>query len=238
MKSVLITGGSHGIGAEAAELFAENGWSVLAGYREAEAEASALAEKYPGGIIPFRLDVTDESSVSRFISKGIYEYGRIDALVTSAGVALDKLFTETGEEDWNRVMDVNAGGTYRVCRAAAREMISAGGGSIVTVSSVWGVSGASFEAAYSASKAAVIGLTKALAKELAPSGIRVNCVAPGVIDTRMNSRLSDEEKKELCSRIPLGRYGTPREAAEAIYFLTGAQYMTGQVLNVDGGFLI
>ena len=238
MKSVLITGGSHGIGAATAEVFAENGWSVLAGYRVAEDEAKALARRYEKRIIPFQLDVTDENSVSRFVSKGVYEFGRIDALVTSAGVSLDRLFTETDEDDWRHVTDVNAGGTYRTCRAVSREMIASGGGSIVTVSSVWGICGASFEVAYSASKAAVIGLTKALAKELAPSGIRVNCVAPGVIDTRMNERLSASERDELCSRIPLRRYGTPREVAEAIYFLADAKYVTGQVLSVDGGFVI
>ena len=237
MKNVLITGGSHGIGAAAAALFADCGWRVLLGFESAEREAAEIAEEHDG-IVPFRVDVADAESVSRFISKGIYEFGRIDALVNSAGVALDKLFTETSEEDWRRVMDVNAGGTYRICRAAAREMIPAGGGSIVTVSSVWGICGASFEAAYSASKSAVIGLTKALAKELSPSGIRVNCVAPGVIDTRMNSRLTEDEKNELCSRIPLGRYGTPGEVAEAIYFLANAGYITGQVLSVNGGFLI
>ena len=238
MKSVLITGASHGIGAATAALFAEKGWSVLAGYRIAETEANALADRSGKSVIPFQLDVTDENSVSRFVSKGIYEFGKIDALVTSAGVSLDKLFTETGEDDWRRVIDVNAGGTYRTCRAVSREMIAAGGGSIVTVSSVWGICGASFETAYSASKAAVIGLSKALAKELAPSGIRVNCVAPGVIDTRMNERLSASERDELCSRIPLRRYGTPREVAEAIFFLASSDYVTGQVLSVDGGFVI
>lgn len=237
MKSVIISGGSHGIGAAAVELFSENGWRVLLGYEKAEREAGEIADKHKN-VIPFQVDVTDESSVSRFISKGFYEFGTIDALVTSAGVSLDKLFTETDEGDWNRVMDINAGGTYRLCRAVSKEMIAAGGGSIVAVSSVWGICGASYEAAYSASKAAVIGLTKALAKELAPSNVRVNCVAPGVIDTRMNARLSEEEKKELCSRIPLGRYGTPREVAEAIWFLTNAEYITGHVLSVNGGFLI
>ena len=166
-------------------------------------------------------------------------FGRIDVLVNNAGIAQIKLFTDTDENDWNRIMGVNAGGIYNMCRAIVPQMISRKNGRIINMSSMWGISGASCEVIYSASKAAVIGFTKALAKELGPSGITVNCIAPGVIDTEMNAELDDETRKELTDEIPLERFGSPEDVAGAVLFLASdqASYITGQVLGVDGGIL-
>jgi 3-oxoacyl-[acyl-carrier protein] reductase len=167
------------------------------------------------------------------------EFGGIDALVCNAGISLPVLFTQTTEEEYDRVFSVNTKGVFFLSQAAAKEMISAGKGAIVNVSSMWGVAGASGEVAYSASKAAVIGLTKALAKELAPSGIRVNCVAPGVTDTEMNACYDEDAMEALSERTPLGRIADPREIAEAIFFLASekASFITGQTLTADGGFI-
>jgi 3-oxoacyl-[acyl-carrier protein] reductase len=174
------------------------------------------------------------------VVKALRAFGRIDALVCNAGIAQQKLFTDITSQDWDDMFDVNVKGVYRCIKAVLPGMISRKAGSIVTVSSVWGVAGASCEAHYSAAKAAVIGLTKALAKELGPSGIRVNCVAPGVIDTAMNAHLTDETKEDLRDETPLGVLGAPRDVAEAIWYLASdkAGFVTGQVLGVSGGLVI
>ena len=193
-----------------------------------------------GGVaLPFQMDIADLSDCRRTVSKAMMEFGRIDVLVNNAGIALSRLFTETDEAVYDRVFDVNMKGMFFLTRAAAKEMVAAGGGSIVNLSSMWGISGASGEVAYSASKAAVIGFTKALAKELAPSHIRVNAVAPGVIDTDMNACYSEDTLRMLAEKTPLGRLGTPEEIASCVCFLAeDATFLTGQVLTADGGFLL
>ena len=241
-KSVIITGASRGIGKATALIFARNGYDLLLCYQSREEEAKATAEEAKAfGVraVPFQMDVSSLSDCRRTAAKAMMEFGKIDVLICNAGIALPKLFTQTSEEEYDRLFNVNTKGVFFLTQAVAKEMIGAGGGSIVTVSSMWGIAGASGEVAYSASKAAVIGMTKALAKELAPSGIRVNCVAPGVVDTEMNACYDVETMEELAEKTPLGKIGDPDEIAKAIFFLASenASFVTGQTLTVDGGFL-
>lgn len=241
MKNVIITGASRGIGAACARRFADAGWNVLAGYCSHAERAGELAEKAGtsgGRIVPFFCDVREPASIRRFVAKAIYEFGGIDAAILNAGVSHDvPLFSET-EEGFDGVMAVNAKGVYFSAQAAAKEMTA--GGSIVTVSSMWGVAGAAGESAYSASKAAVIGMTKAFAGELATAHIRVNAIAPGVIDTEMNACYGREAMDDLKARTPLGRLGTPEDVASLAFFLCSeeASFITGQIIGCDGGFLL
>ena len=241
-KSVIITGASRGIGKACALIFAENGYDLLLCYQSREEEAKAVAkeaEAFGVRAKVFQMNMESLSDCRRTVAKAMMEFGGIDALVCNAGISLPVLFTQTTEEEYDRVFSVNTKGVFFLSQAAAKEMISAGQGAIVNVSSMWGVAGASGEVAYSASKAAVIGLTKALAKELAPSGIRVNCVAPGVTDTEMNACYDEDAMAALSERTPLGRIADPREIAEAIFFLASekASFITGQTLTADGGFI-
>ena len=241
-KSVIITGASRGIGKACALIFAENGYDLLLCYQSREEEAKAVAreaEAFGVRAKVFQMNMESLSDCRRTVAKAMMEFGGIDALVCNAGISLPVLFTQTTEEEYDRVFSVNTKGIFFLSQAAAKEMISAGKGAIVNVSSMWGVAGASGEVAYSASKAAVIGLTKALAKELAPSGIRVNCVAPGVTDTEMNACYDEDAMDALSERTPLGRIADPREIAEAIFFLASekASFITGQTLTADGGFI-
>ena len=243
-EHVLITGGSRGIGAAAARLFGRAGWSVTVNYNASREAALALAEELSGlGVkaLPIRADVSDPAQAAGLVREAERALGALDALVCCAGVALpQQLLTDTTDGQWRRVMSVDLDGVFYVIRAAVPGMVRRKRGSIVTVSSMWGVTGGSCEVPYSAAKAGVIGLTRALAKELGPSNIRVNCVAPGVIDTRMNGGLSPEDMAALAGQAPLGRIGTPEEAALAIRFLASdlACFITGQVLGVDGGMAV
>ena len=241
-KTAVITGASRGIGKACALLFAENGYDLLLCYQSREKEAKAVAKEAAAfGVraLTFQMNMESISDCRRTVAKALMEFGGIDVLVCNAGISLPVLFTQTTEEEYDRVFSVNTKGVFFLSQAAAREMIAAGGGAIVTVSSMWGVAGASGEVAYSASKAAVIGMTKALAKELAPSGIRVNCVAPGVTDTDMNACYDEDAMEVLAEKNPLGRIADPREIAEAIFFLASdkASFITGQTLTADGGFI-
>lgn len=240
-KSAIITGASRGIGRAAALELAKHGYRVLVCYRRSTDDAADVCRRISsegGTALPFQMDVGDLADCRRTVSKAMLEFGRVDVLVNNAGISLPRLFTQTEEAEYDRLFDVNLKGLFFLSQAAAREMIAQGGGSIVNVSSMWGVSGAAGEAAYSASKAAVIGLTKALAKELAPSHIRVNAVAPGVIDTDMNACYSEDALRALADKTPLERLGTPQEIARCIHFLAeDATFVTGQVLIADGGFL-
>lgn len=235
-RVAVITGGSRGIGAAAVEAFRAAGYQVAFFYRQDETAARALSEK--AGALAIRADVSDREQIDQAFARVRAEVGAVDVLVNNAGVAQFRLFDEISDEDWRRMMAVNLDGVFYCARAVVPEMISRKSGCILNVSSVWGLSGASCEAHYAASKGAVIALTRSLAKELGPSGIRVNCVAPGVIVTGMNRDLDEDALRDIRDRTPLQRLGEPSEVADALVFLAGpgAKFITGQVLGVDGGF--
>ena len=232
MKHVLITGGSRGIGAAAVELFAARGDRVYFLYEKDHAAAAAVAERT--GATPICCDVANGSQVKA----AFRQLPELDILICNAGIVHYGLMSMMEESDWDRIFDVNVKGIYHCVNAATPFFLRSHRGSIVTVSSMWGRVGASCEAAYSATKGAVIALTKALAKELGPSGIRVNCVAPGVILTDMCASVDPEVLREMAEEAPLGRNGTPMDVAKAMAYLADAEFITGHVLNVDGGYVI
>lgn len=242
MQTVLITGASGGIGRAVAQCFAQNGWNVALHYHKNEQAALELEQSLSKqtGAKAFQADLADSEQVEALIAQVTHVFGRVDALVNNAGIAQQKLLTELTDADWHTMFDVNMHSVFYACRAALRQMIARHSGSIVNVSSIWGVTGASCEVHYSAAKAAVIGFSKALAKEVGPAGIRVNCVAPGVIDTQMNNCLDKQTLCALAEETPLGRIGTPQDTAELIFFLCSdkASFLTGQVICADGGLIV
>ena len=237
MKTVFVTGASGGIGEAIAKKFAENGYFVGVGYNTNREKAENLAKKING--VAIKTDVSDEKSVSAALSDFLLRAGRLDVLVNSAGIAPPiKTLLDTTSKEFDKAFSVNVKGVYNCCKAAIPAMLD-GGGSIINISSMWGVTGGSCEAIYSASKAAVIGFTKALAKEYAAAGITINCVAPGYIDTPMNDNLSDENKKLAIADIPVGRAGTGEDVAKAVLYLAeNGGFVTGEVLSVNGGEVI
>ncbi|MDE5943132.1 MAG: glucose 1-dehydrogenase [Clostridia bacterium] len=239
MKTALITGGTKGIGKAVALAFMQQGYEVVINYDSDEESALSTQEEFNIlGYCPIllRADVSDEMQVRAMFREFFGIYDKLDVLVNNAGVSLIRVIQDTTSADWDRVFGVNVKGVYHCCRLVADKMIGCGGGCIINIGSIWGEVGASCEAAYSASKGAVIAFTKALAKELAPSKVRVNCVSPGVIDTCMNSHLTGEEMEELIDEIPLGRIGYPEDVAKACVYLADADYVTGEILSVGGGF--
>lgn len=243
LNNILITGASRGIGRAAAIAFANSGYTVIVNYLSSEAKALELCSdiKASGGrAIPVRFDVSNRLEVHETLVEIQQKVGHINTLINNAGVAFDGLFTQTSEGDWNRLFDVNVNGVYNCISELLPAMIRAKCGCIINVSSIWGLVGASCEVAYSSTKAAVIGLTKALAKEVGPSGIRVNCIAPGVIDTDMNSAYSKADIDALIEATPLSRIGIPEDIASLMLFLASdkASFITGQVISPNGGFVI
>lgn len=241
MSAVLITGASRGIGTATARLFAQEGWDVAVNYNQSERAAQDLVRELTElGVraCAIRADVSDPAQAEALVEQAAREMGGLDALVCNAGVALpQQLLTDTTDEQWRRVFAANVDGMFYTIRAAVPHFVRQKAGRIITLSSVWGVTGGSCEVAYSASKGAVIAMTKALAKELGPSGITANCVAPGVIATDMNAHLDEESLSVLRQETPLERIGTPEDVARAILFLAGpgGQFLTGQVLQPNGG---
>ncbi len=240
-RTVLITGASRGIGRACALAFAKAGYRVAVHYHRSKTQAEALVQQLQAmgcDAAAFPADISCSAQVNQMVRDASAFLGHIDVLVCSAGIAKQQLFTDTTDADWHDILATDLSGVFYACRGVLPGMITQGSGRIITVSSVWGVRGASCEVAYSAAKAGVIGLTKALAKEVGPSGITVNCVAPGVIDTDMCACFDAETKAALAEETPLGRLGTPEDVAESILFLASpaAGFLTGQVLGVDGGF--
>ena len=241
--TVLITGASRGIGRACALAFGRAGWCVAANYNKSEGEAQALLGELRQMHVSadiFRADVSNAREVAKMLREAEERFGGVNALVNNAGVAQQKLFSDITEAEWQHMFDVNVKGMFLCTKAVLPGMVSAKRGCIVNLSSIWGIAGASCEVHYSASKAAVIGFTKALAKEVGPSGVRVNCVAPGVVETDMTAGLDGCARRELREETPLGCLGTPKDIARAVLFLAeeGGRFITGQVLSPNGGLVI
>ena len=238
MKTVMISGGSRGIGRELVRAFSRKGYAVAFTYRFSAAEAESLANET--GALPIRADSASEADVERAVKETLSSYGRIDCLINNSAISAFSLFTDISLADWNEMLAVNLTGAFLYSKAVIPDMLKRKQGRIINITSMWGLVGASCEVHYSATKAGLIGMTKALAKELGPSGITVNAIAPGVIDTDMNKRLSQEDREALIDETPLMRIGEPSDIAEAALFLAGdgASFITGEVLNVSGGYVI
>ncbi|HAI86014.1 MAG TPA: 3-oxoacyl-ACP reductase [Firmicutes bacterium] len=237
VKTVLVTGASRGIGYATARLFAANGYTVYANYRSSPRSLNLLSEdlsKCGCTLIPVHADVTSRNDVENMIS----QMNGTDILINNAGIAQFKQFIDMSEADWDSMIAANLKSVYLCTHCAISHMIKQKYGVIINISSVWGVTGGSCEVHYSAAKAGVIGFTKALAKEMAPSGIRVNCIAPGVIETDMNRDLSGSDRQLIIEQTPLGMIGLPDHIAQAALFLAENQFVTGETLNVNGGFHI
>lgn len=234
MKKALVTGSSRGIGAATARALAERGWRVTVNYLNSREKGEALAAEL--GTEAICCDVSDSAQVREMFER----IGGVDLLVCNAGIAWSGLVSDMSDAEWQRIVNVNLGGVFNCCRAAIPHMVHEKAGSIVCVASVLGVYGGSCETAYSATKGGIIAFVKGLAKELGPSGIRVNAVAPGAIDTDMLSCFTDEDKAHMVDDIYLGRLGRPEDIARAVCFLAGeeAGYVTGQILGVDGAMVI
>ncbi len=240
-KNVLITGSSRGIGRSCALAFAQAGYHVFLNCRESVDQLRITEQKilaFGGSCALLPGDVTDPEAVRSMFRQITVSCGGLDVLINNAGIAHFGLLSDMSDREWRRIIDTNLSSAFFCCRAAIPHMVAEKQGKIINISSIWGTSGASCEAAYSASKAGLNGLTKALAKELAPSNIQVNAVSCGVIDTEMNARLDQEERLVLEEEIPAGRFGTPEEVAELVLKLADAPpYMTGQIIGLDGGFI-
>lgn len=242
-STVLITGSSNGIGAATAIIFAEHNYNVIINYNNSREAALLLQNSLSSSghsVIALQADVRSRAQVEKMVDNAVRQFGKIDVLVNNAGIAQQKLFTDISNAEWDNVIATNLTGAFNCCQAVLPGMIKRHSGCIINVSSVWGETGASCEVPYSSAKAGLIGMTKALAKEVGPSGIRVNCVAPGVIQTRMNSNLSVEDLTTLMDETPLGRIGNPTDVAKSILFLSSedSEFITGHVLSTNGGFYI
>ena len=243
MSTVLITGASRGIGAQCALSFAKAGYDVALNYCRSEAKALALVKEIEAlGVKAFAVqaDVADSAQVKGMFDAVRMELGAVDVLVNNAGIAHVGLLTDMTDDEWRRLIDTDLSGTFYCCREVLSDMIRAHSGVIVNIASMWGEIGASCEAAYSAAKAGVIGLTKALAKEVGPSGVRVNAVSPGVVMTDMMAGFSEDDVAALKDETPLMSLGSPEDIADAVLFLASekARFITGQVLSVNGGMVI
>lgn len=237
MRNIIVTGGTRGIGASISREFIENGDRVFAVYEKNDIVAQEF-QKSTGAII-IKADVSKKEGVSSVFDV-VRKYGKTDVLVNNAGISEIKPFADITEEDWDKIFQVNVKSAFLMSKQALSDMLFSKKGKIINISSIWGQTGGSCEVHYSASKAAIIGFTKALAKELGLSGIQVNCVAPGVIKTDMNAHLTGEDLQALTEEIPLNRIGTPEDIAKTVFFLASdnANYITGQVFGVNGGMLI
>ncbi|MBR3868630.1 MAG: SDR family oxidoreductase [Clostridia bacterium] len=242
-RIAVVTGGASGIGEAIVRALCRDGFAVAINYNRSEAQAFALASELcaeGSNVITIKADVASSQQTDEMMKTVKQILGAPEVLVNNSGIAQQKLLTDITDGDWNAMIGVNLTGVFNTCRAVLPFMIHKKKGKIINISSMWGQVGASCEAHYSASKAGVIGLTKALAQEVAPSGITVNCVAPGAIETKMMSSFSQEDIKNLCEEIPMGRLGSPDEIANVVAFLAsdGASYITGQIIGVNGGMVV
>lgn len=244
MKTALITGASGGIGLALVKKFIGEGYFVVCHYNSQKGEEKLRREIKNYGLTEnaflLRADFSKPQEVLSFANKVLKDFGHVDLLINNAGVDLYKTVTDTDEKEFSDVMNVNFNSSFLLTKALLPEMIKRQSGNVINISSVWGIVGASMESVYSASKSAMIGFTKALAKEVAPSNIRVNCICPGVIDTPMNDCFSEIEKKDIIDKIPLGRFGKPEEIACLTAFICSekASYITGQIITIDGGYVL
>lgn len=240
-KIAIVTGASRGIGREIAKTLAREKIKVIANYCHSEKQAIELQEKLEQENIEIdivKADVSKREDAKKLANFAIQKYGRIDILVNNAGISEYKLFSDETDEDWNRVINTNLYSAFAMCQEVIPNMIYNKSGCIINISSIWGLVGASLEVIYSVSKAGMDGLTKALAKELGPSNIRVNSIAPGAIDTDMNKNMTKEEWKELKEEIPMGRIGLPEDIAKCVKWLIEDSYTTGQIISINGGWVI
>ena len=240
-KTVIVTGGSRGIGAEIVKLLAKEKYNIVLNYNKSESQAKQIQENLLQENIKieiFRADVSKREEVKKLIKFTLEKFKTIDVLINNAGIASEKLFTETTDEEWNTMINTNLNSVFYCSQEALKEMINKKQGCIINISSIWGVTGGSCEVAYSVAKAGINGLTKALAKEVGLSNIRVNAIAPGIIETEMNSHLSSKEKNEIKEEIPLNKIGMPIDIAKCVKWLIEDEYTTGQIISINGGWYI
>lgn len=240
-KVIVVTGASRGIGRNIAYNLAVNGYTVIANYNNSEIEAIKLQNELKDQGIEidiFKGNVSKSQDARKLVDYTIEKYGRIDVLINNAGISQTKLFTDITDEDWNNMINTNLKSVFYMCQETIPNMISRKEGLIINISSIWGITGASCEVHYSVAKAGVDAMTKSLAKELGPSNIRVNSIAPGIIDTDMNKYLTENELKQIEEEIPLGKIGNANEIAKCVKWLIEDKYTTGQIININGGWYI
>lgn len=240
-KVVLVTGGSKGIGAAIVKYLSENSYQVILNYNKSEESATEIKKELKEknvSIDIIKADVSNKEEVDNMVNEIIKKYHRIDVLINNAGISQEKLFLDTTREDWGNMINVNLNSVYNCTKAVLPNMLERKSGSIINISSIWGVTGASCEVAYSTTKAAINGFTKALAKEMGLSNIRINSIAPGIIDTDMNKNLNEQELNEIKEQIPLNKIGKPKDIAKCVQWLIEDEYTTGQVININGGWLM
>ena len=240
-KVAIITGASKGIGREIAKELAKKGIKVIANYNKSEKEAKQLQEELKQSYIDidiFKADVSKREEGKALVNFALKKYGKIDILINNAGISEYKLFTEETDSDWKKIININLYSAFMMSQEVLKNMINNKNGCIINISSIWGKTGSSCEVIYSISKAGMDGLTKALAKELGPSNIRVNSIAPGIIDTQINNNLSKDDKEEIKTQIPLERIGLPEDIAKCVNWLIEDNYTTGQVIQINGGWNI
>jgi len=241
MKTVIVTGGSRGIGAALVKELAKCKYNVVLNYNNSEEAAIKIQKELEEQNIRieiFKADVSKREEVRKLVQFTLDKYKGIDVLINNAGIDQIKPFMDITDEDWNKMLQVNLNSVFYCCQEVLENMIHNKKGCIINISSIWGIKGASCEVHYSASKAAIDGLTKALAKEMGPSNIRVNSIAPGIIETDMNKELTNEDLKEIINQIPLGRIAKPEEITKSVKWLIEDEYVTGQIISIDGGWNI
>lgn len=240
-KTAIVTGGSKGIGASIVKILAEEGFNVVLNYNKSEELAKKIQEECTQkgySVEIYKADVTKREETKKLVEFAISKFGNIDVLVNNAGISQIKLFTDITDEDWNNMINTNLNSVFYMTQEVAKNMIHNKKGCIINISSIWGVTGASCEVHYSVAKAGVDAMTKSLAKELGPSGIRINSIAPGIIDTSMNRDLSEEELKQIEEEIPLERIGRTKDIAKCVKWLIEDEYTTGQIISINGGWNI